>query len=138
MYMKGDQLANIGKSLLGGNSIRHTAKLIGASKNTVKKFFHIFSAILQTSGKGELLCKCGKPIIDHKGWCVYRYKKSPKRQAFMKRWHSDTTDTTKILLLLEKLERERQDIVNKIHEINIVIKYLNYELKVDKRLKEIL
>lgn len=86
MYVRGDKLADIGKSLLAGNSIRATSRLTKTSKCTVRKLYKILLAMRSKSGKDDILCPCGQPIT-HQGWCVYRYKNSPKRQKFMKNWH---------------------------------------------------
>ncbi len=86
MYMRGDTLSNIGKTLLAGNGIRATARITGTSKCTVTKLYRILIATLYKSGGEDILCKCGQPII-HRGFCKYTYTKSPKRQAFMKKWH---------------------------------------------------
>lgn len=86
MYVRGDILEQIGKTLMAGNSIRKTAKMVGVSKNTVKKFYKILIAIRFKSGQEDILCPCGD-YVGHQGWCKHRYSQSPARQKFMVEWH---------------------------------------------------
>lgn len=90
MYMRGDTLERIGKALMDGNGIRKTAKIVGVSKNTVKKFYRILLAIRFKAGMGDILCPCGDHI-GHQGWCTYRYSQSPERQKFMRDWNRKNT-----------------------------------------------
>lgn len=53
-----------------GRSQREIAELVGVSQNSVKKYF-----------PRDAMCECGKLLVEHKGWCGPRYKKSAARQA---------------------------------------------------------
>lgn len=65
--------------LLGmGRSIREVESLVGISKKTVND---IRKSIMRNA---DVLCGCGQEI-GHKGWCSFRYDRSPARQAFMSR-----------------------------------------------------
>ena len=86
MYARGNKLENIRNSLLSGNGIRKTARILGVSKCTVGKCLKLLLASRRDAGAGDIMCRCGQAST-HQGWCWYRFKESPKRQQFMKRWH---------------------------------------------------
>jgi hypothetical protein len=58
-----------------GRSIRETARVLGMSANTVKRYIPKNDA---------RVCGCGKPV-GHKGWCKALYAKSIARQNFHRR-----------------------------------------------------
>lgn len=68
--------------LRDGKSIREVSRILGMSKVTIAKF----ADRLLENGV-ELICKCGRPIKTHKGFCSYRFQQSIKRQEFMRQWH---------------------------------------------------
>lgn len=61
-----------------GYSLRQVIRIVGITNATASKYRKL--AHLPQ-------CKCGQNI-KHQGWCWWRYQQSPKRQEFMKRWHS--------------------------------------------------
>ena len=74
--------------VLKGYSIREAARRAGVHQKTVMRMVKDINIGLAEDGEPPLSCSCGKELVKHKGWCSDRYKRSPKRQAFMKRWHS--------------------------------------------------
>ncbi len=74
--------------LCEGFSIRETARLARVAKGTVASILKGINEGLGWDGEPPLTCACGKELVKHRGWCSDRYKRSPKRQAFMKRWHN--------------------------------------------------
>jgi transposase-like protein len=64
-----------------GLSVRAVGDAIGISKHTAMKFRRI--ALRDYDAR----CACGRPV-GHNGFCWHRYQNSPKRQEFMRRWHS--------------------------------------------------
>lgn len=71
-----------------GETVRSIAKKAGISRGTAAKMKREF---LEEAASPEfnlpVLCQCGKQS-DHRGWCSWRYAKSPARQATMKRLHA--------------------------------------------------
>lgn len=61
-----------------GLSLRTVCRIVGLQKATATKYRRSVAACP---------CPCGQDS-KHRGWCWYRYQNSPKRQEFMKRWHS--------------------------------------------------
>lgn len=53
-----------------GHGQRDISRLTGLSKNSVKNYF-----------PRDAVCECGRLLVEHKGWCKVRYKKSAARQA---------------------------------------------------------
>lgn len=78
-----DEKAKIVKQiLLGGISIRWTVRLTGVSKQTVRRI----ERQLRLEGE-KRVCPCGLDA-KHQGWCSFRFRQSPARQSFMKRWRA--------------------------------------------------
>lgn len=69
----------------GEYSIREVCNLTGYAKNTINTLLHKVRAIRQKQGLGEICCPCGTPIVEHRGWCGFRYNKSAKRQNFVRK-----------------------------------------------------
>jgi len=66
--------------LLGaGKSVREVETMTGVPKKTVSD---IRKDVMRNS---DVFCGCGQEA-GHKGWCSFRYDRSPARQAFMTRW----------------------------------------------------
>lgn len=61
-----------------GHSLREVCKLVG---------IHIVTAAKYRRSARPSLCRCGRDS-KHQGWCWWRYQQSPKRQEFMRQWHS--------------------------------------------------
>lgn len=61
-------------------SLREVNRETGYSINTICTLFYKISAKREREGLTEIKCKCGLPIIKHRGWCKYRFKKSEKRK----------------------------------------------------------
>lgn len=66
-----------------GLGVRAAARFARCSTWTSRKWLNAF--------RGEHVCQCGKPAT-HNGWCAARYQRSPKRQAFIKRWTAEQRD----------------------------------------------
>lgn len=64
-----------------GLTIRDVGVRVGIAKATATKFRRI--ALRDYDAR----CKCGG-VAGHRGFCWWRFQNSPKRQEFMKRWHS--------------------------------------------------
>jgi|ERR1041384_183071 transposase-like protein len=64
-----------------GHSCRTVARKVGIAKHTAEKY-RKFILVAE-----EIRCPCGQ-LSTHRGFCWWRYQNSPKRQEFMKRWHS--------------------------------------------------
>jgi len=79
-YLLPEKRSKVEELISKGKGNRLIERETGVSKNTVKK---IRQDIITETGN-EPLCKCGQPAT-HKGWCSERFKKSPKRQATMKK-----------------------------------------------------
>lgn len=65
----------------------------GLSGRQVEKILHVSKVIAMryrkvAIEKFDCRCQCGK-VVGHNGFCSLRYKNSPKRQEFMRRWHTD-------------------------------------------------
>lgn len=67
----------------GKYSVREVASVTGYSKVTANSILHKIRAIRQKSMLPEICCPCGNPLVEHKGWCSYRFSKSEKRQDFL-------------------------------------------------------
>lgn len=78
---KPEDIAKIKDCFLAGLSIRVAACRLGFSKCTVNRYYKKFVDI----GKQRPLCMCGKPSA-HRSWCSWRFRHSPARIQFMKRW----------------------------------------------------
>ena len=72
-----DARATVEAALLAGAGIRAAASAAGVSKVTVNRY----RRLLVASGV-TLYCGCGK-TAGHNGWCAWRYRQSPARQAFI-------------------------------------------------------
>jgi transposase-like protein len=68
------------KCYRAGNTARHATRVLGLASNTVRTAYRKLRERL-----GPVKCACGQEA-GHRGWCKVRFQKSPKRQAFMKRW----------------------------------------------------
>ena len=78
MRSKGGRLEKATALIKEGKSNREICRLTGMSTNTVAKL----RKILEAENGGPFLCVCGK-LVTHKGWCPYRFAKSPKRQLLL-------------------------------------------------------
>lgn len=65
-------------NLLHGFSLRETAEECEVHKNTVARYQRIYEA-----KHGPIICVCGKPRRDHRGFCWARFARSKKRQAII-------------------------------------------------------
>ena len=66
----------IGRLLADGFGVREIASIVGASKITVNRY----RKIIVCNGAVRLICPCGA-AAGHRGWCSWRYQRSPARQA---------------------------------------------------------
>lgn len=82
LYPRGGKLHKISCLLQTGISNREVARQTGASTITIAKVRAELEKLT-----GPILCPCGTHSI-HQGWCSWRFKQSPKRQAVMKRLHA--------------------------------------------------
>lgn len=73
----------------GEYSIREVAEETGYAILTVHRIFKKVLVKRMQEGLGDILCPCGKPRLAHKGWCSFRFEKSEKRQALLKRMQED-------------------------------------------------
>lgn len=73
--------------LSGYYSMREVSRKTGYSINTVMLLMSKLRAFKEKQGLGEIKCPCGKIIVDHRGWCSYRYNKSEKRKVFINNWN---------------------------------------------------
>lgn len=64
-----------------GYSTRAAARVAGVSKLT---------AWLYLRNMPDLNCPCGRPMAGHRGWCSFRFSRSPARQKFMRQWHKNS------------------------------------------------
>ncbi|KKN45756.1 hypothetical protein LCGC14_0679790 [marine sediment metagenome] len=81
-----NKLIDVCNLLDDGNSIRAVSRLTGVHTATISKIARNIDEFCEEDGEPILACKCGKPLRQHRGWCSERYKKSEKRQAFIKSW----------------------------------------------------
>ncbi|KKN61940.1 hypothetical protein LCGC14_0517090 [marine sediment metagenome] len=81
-----NKLVDVCNLLDDGNSIRAVSRLTGVHTMTISKVSRGIDEFSLEEGYSPLACKCGKPLREHRGWCSERYKKSEKRQAFIKSW----------------------------------------------------
>jgi len=77
---KSSQKTEAAKLLTSGESVRKTASATGLAKATVSSVRKAVESALPKT------CECGEKL-GHRGWCVKRFEKSPKRQEVMKRMH---------------------------------------------------
>jgi len=82
--LKPEKLREIQMAYWDGKSLRETAREYRVAKKTVQD---IFRAERKESLGFRVPCICGQ-TCGHKGWCSYRFARSPKRQAVMKRLHA--------------------------------------------------
>jgi len=87
MYAKSGQLQRLCTALVRGKSIRAAAREAGCSRVTARKLHRILLADFASPGQVAFRCACGKPST-HRGFCSARFRESPRRQAFMRRWHT--------------------------------------------------
>lgn len=64
-------------AIKAGMSLRAIVREAGVAKGTVARYMRIASE----AGDAPKLCGCGGPA-GHKGWCKWRYDRSPARQAY--------------------------------------------------------
>jgi len=85
MYLKNGLLEFIGKCLVNGYSIRKTSRETRCDQSTASKLRNKLNAILNSLGKNELLCDCGRPLT-HKGVCLARRpeQKNMHEQTWLK------------------------------------------------------
>lgn len=69
--------AEIAALFVAGYSIREVCRRTGRARNTVQRY----------RPESVTLCVCGKSS-KHRGWCAWRYARSPRRQAVMRRMHA--------------------------------------------------
>lgn len=81
-YPRGVKLTNIILALMAGNGIRSVSRLVGCHKTTAAKVRRQMVA-----QRGEIHCPCGQPCT-HRGWCHFRFVKSPRRQAIVAAFHN--------------------------------------------------
>jgi len=67
-----------------GYSIREVARMTGLAKQTVQTIKDQTAYYL--GEYDEVKCGCGGKA-GHRGWCWWRLQRSPKRRAFLARWH---------------------------------------------------
>lgn len=91
MYGKKGRLLRAATMLCAGSSSRTISKATGMHSATIAKL----RKVLQTAGVKQARCKCGQ-LATHKGWCAERYRKSRKRQEFMRTWHAQAAGRTLI------------------------------------------
>lgn len=78
-YCERNEKRNLAVRLFNeGLSLRQVCRAVGIVKHTATAYRKLSTRVV---------CECGRSI-DHKGWCWWRLQNSPKRQEFMKRWHS--------------------------------------------------
>ena len=90
-HLKDEKAELVCKLLVDGFSIRETSRITGVAKVTIGRMVADINSGLEWDGQPPLRCTCGKELTKHRGWCRDRYERSPKRQAFMKRWHQPST-----------------------------------------------
>jgi len=66
------------KMLLAGFGLREIGRACGINKRTAGELRRRLEVLPS--------CVCGQ-MIGHRGWCSWRYKRSPVRQNFMKSWN---------------------------------------------------
>lgn len=71
---------------LGGESVRGVMAKVKIANETARRIQRRILAAI-AAGEISVSCPCGGPL-GHRGWCSWRYKRSPGRQAFMREWHS--------------------------------------------------
>ncbi len=76
-YLSDETAEGLREGLARGMSIRPLARKLGISKATVSKFARVLP-------RG--LCGCGSEG-GHRGWCWWRFRRSPLRQAVIRRLH---------------------------------------------------
>lgn len=81
---KPDKYAEAERLFRAGYTTRQVESEVGICKTTAN---HYRKEALRNY---DARCVCGRPA-GHKGFCWHRYQNSPKRQEFMKQWHSQTS-----------------------------------------------
>lgn len=81
-----DKVSRIFDCYCAGLSIRRTADVVGASRQTVQVYRQLYAQQLADEGRPQPNCQCGR-VVGHRGWCTWRYQQSEKRQAFLKGWN---------------------------------------------------
>lgn len=74
-------VTNLMIAFIRGASTRVGARYAGVERQTAKRWFQIW----RRQGV-DPRCPCGRPSV-HRGWCRYRFKLSPARQAVMAELH---------------------------------------------------
>jgi hypothetical protein len=80
-FYRTDKVFRAIEMMRGGKADREIQRLLGMHFNTTKKIKRIVNGVING-------CECGKPR-GHKGWCRIMMKKSPSRQALMRRFHEN-------------------------------------------------
>lgn len=73
--LKAEKEAKLRELLAAGWSIRSAAAAAGVSKRTAEL----------RAREIQATCPCGQPAR-HRGWCSWRFQRSPRRQEFLERW----------------------------------------------------
>src|SRR5271156_5619045 len=82
-YFTPKQIVKLFKAWRQGLVVKEAGSASGIKSTiTIRKYFAAFRQEF-----GDSFCPCGKNAL-HRGWCSYRLQKSPKRQAFLKSWHT--------------------------------------------------
>jgi len=90
-HLKDEKAELVCELLCMGFSIRETARIARVAPGTVSSILKEVNWAMVDMGLEPVKCTCGKELTKHRGWCRDRYERSPKRQAFMKRWHQPST-----------------------------------------------
>lgn len=72
-------------AFLGGMGVREAARTVGCAKATARRYRKELAASGALDG---VTCACGKKP-GHRGWCSYRFARSPERQRVMARLHGN-------------------------------------------------
>ncbi len=79
MYSRSGALQKIIELIRGGLPNREVSRQTGAATTTVARARYE----LEKKERCSFLCKCGGRAT-HRGWCSYRFERSPARQEFIK------------------------------------------------------
>lgn len=78
----------------GRHSLREVSRITGWHYSTVLKYTKALLALRMRLGLGDILCPCGKPIMEHRGSCEFRHNhKHPINNFYIRRknhtsaWH---------------------------------------------------
>lgn len=74
------------KAFAMGLSVREAGKFAGTSYVTASRY----------AGNFPFSCPCGRSREAHKSMCPVRFKRHPKRQAFMEKWLREQKGATDV------------------------------------------